>query len=102
MLRSATPDTKEAVEAGKNGALLIAGPEGPAFAALPAKPQRLRMTLPVWLLCELRGARATLTLFDDEAGTDGVCRPVPFDFDAFAGAKPLFDEACPPSLSTRR
>jgi hypothetical protein len=56
------PGTKEPVEAGKNGALLVIGPEGPGFAALPRNDQRLRMTFPVKLLCQLRGARAaTLT-----------------------------------------
>ncbi len=97
------PATKEAIEAGKNGALLIVGPAGPAFAALPRKDQRLRMTVPLSLLCGLRGARtATLTLFDDEAGTDGAWAPVPFDIDALVGAKPLLDEACPPGRSTQR
>jgi hypothetical protein len=97
------PGTNEAVEAGKNGALLIVGPEGPAFAALPNKRRRLRMTFPVSLLCQLPGDKAaTLTLFDDEAGTEGAWSPIPFDIDALAGAKPLLDEACPASLSTRR
>ena len=92
------PETKERVEAGKNGALLIVGPAGPAFAALPRKDTRLRMIVPLSLICQLRGARgATLTLFDDEAGTDGAWSPVPVDVDAFDGAKPLFDEACPPA-----
>jgi hypothetical protein len=35
-------DTKEAIEAGKNGAHVFVGPEGPAFAALPLKSGRLR------------------------------------------------------------
>jgi hypothetical protein len=97
------PETKERVEAGKNGALLIVGPAGPAFAALPRKDTRLRMIVPLSLICQLRGARgAALTLFDDEAGTDGAWSPVPVDVDAFDGAKPLFDEACPPGPSTRR
>lgn len=97
------PDTKEAVEAGENGALLIIGPEGPAFAALPNTRGRLRMTFPIGLLCQLPGARAaTLTLFDDEAGTEGAWPPVPFDIGAFAGAKPLLDEACPARLSPLR
>jgi hypothetical protein len=96
-------ETKERVEAGKNGALLIVGPAGPAFAALPRKDTRLRMTVPLSLICQLRGARATtLTLFDDEAGTDGAWAPVPVDIDALDGAKPLLDEACPPGPSTRR
>ncbi len=61
------------------------------------------MTVPLSLLCGLRGARtATLTLFDDEAGTDGAWAPVPFDIDALVGAKPLLDEACPPGRSTQR
>jgi hypothetical protein len=102
-LRVRNPGTKEGVEGGKNGALLIVGPAGPAFAALPRKDPRLRMTVPLSLICQLRGARgATLTLFDDEAGTDGAWAPVPVDIDAFDGAKPLFDEACPPGPSTRR
>jgi hypothetical protein len=95
--------TKEGVEAGTNGALLIVGPEGPAFAALPRKDRRLRMIVPLSIICQLRGARtATLTLFDDEAGTDGAWAPVPVDIDALAGAKPLLDEACPPGVSTGR
>jgi hypothetical protein len=90
------PVSKEGVEAGKSGALLIAGPAGPAFAALPRKDRKLRMVVPLSLICQLRGVRtATLTLFDDEAGADGAWAPLPVDFNAFAGAKPLFDEACP-------
>ena len=97
------PGSREGVEAGKNGALLIVGPAGPAFAALPRKDLRLTMTVPLSLICQLRGARgATLTLFDDEAGTDGAWAPVPVDIDALDGAKPLLDEACPPGPSTRR
>jgi hypothetical protein len=87
---------KEAVEAGKNGALLIVGPEGPAFAALPREDKPLRMTVPIWLLCRLPAARtATLTLFDDGAAPDGAWAPAPFDINALAGAKLLLDEACP-------
>jgi hypothetical protein len=60
------------------------------------------MTVPLSLICQLGGARgATLTLFDDEAGTDGAWAPVPVDIDAFDGAKPLFDEACPSATSRR-
>jgi hypothetical protein len=102
-LTARDPETKDRIEAGKNGALLLVGPAGPAFAALPRKDLRLTMTVPVSLICQLHGARgATLTLFDDEAGTDGAWAPVPVDIDAFDGAKPLFDEACPPGPSTRR
>jgi hypothetical protein len=102
-LRVRHPGTKEGVEAGKNGALLIVGPAGPAFAALPRKDLRLTMTVPLSLICQLRSARgATLTLFDDEAGTDGAWAPVPLDIDALDGAKPLFNEACPLGPSTRR
>jgi len=43
-----------------------------------------------------------LTLFDDEAGTDGAWAPVPVDIDGLDGAKPLLDEACPSGPSTRR
>ena len=93
------PGTKQAVNAGKNGALLIVGPAGPAFAALPRKDRPLGMTLPLWLICQLRAARtATLTLFDDEAGTDGAWAPVPIDIDALPGAKSALDEGCPPGL----
>ena len=93
------PGTKQAVNAGKNGALLIVGPAGPAFAALPRKDRPLGMTLPLWLICQLRAARtATLTLFDDEAGTDGAWTPVPIDIDALPGAKSALDEGCPPGL----
>ena len=61
------------------------------------------MTFPVGRLCQLPGAgAATLTLFDDEAGTEGAWQPVPFDIDVFAGAKPLIDEACPAHLSLLR
>jgi hypothetical protein len=92
--------TKEAVQAGRNGALLSIGPEGPA-KRLDAAP--LRMTVPLSLLCQLRGARtATLTLFDAEAGTNGAWPPVPIDIGALAGAKSALDEACPPGLSTGR
>jgi hypothetical protein len=95
--------TREVIEAGKNGALLIVGPAGPASAALPRKDRRLRMIVPLSLICQLRGARtATLTLFDEEAGTDGAWAPVPVDIDAFAGAKPLLDEACPQDRPTQR
>ncbi len=96
-------DTKEAIEAGKNGALVIVGPEGPAFAALPRKSGRLRMTMPLWLVCRLQSARmAMVTLFDDAAGTDGSWPPVPIDIGAPAGAKSALDEAYPPALSSRR
>jgi hypothetical protein len=91
------PGSKEGLEVGKNGALLIVGPAGPAFAALPRKDRKLRMIVPLSLICQLRAARtATLTLFDDEAGTDGAWAPVAIDINALVGAKPLLDEACPP------
>jgi len=97
------PGTKEPVEAGKNGALLTIGLEGPAFAALPSKDGLLRMVVPLKLLCQLHGARAaTLTLFDDEAGTEGAWAPIPFNIDALAGAKLLLGEACPAGVSARQ
>jgi hypothetical protein len=59
--------------------------------------------VPLSLICQLRGARtATLTLFDDEARTDGAWAPVPLDIDRLAGAKPLLDEACRVGSLTRR
>jgi hypothetical protein len=97
------PDTKEPIEAGKNGALLSVGPEGPALAALPRKDRLLKMVIPLNLFCQLHGARAaTLTLFDDEAGTEGSWAPTSLKIDALTGAKPLLDEACPPVASNRR
>ena len=74
-----------------------------SFAALRREDLRLTMTVPLSLICQLRGARgATLTLFDHEARTDGAWAPVPVDSDALDGAKPLFDEACSLGPSTRR
>ena len=70
--------------------------EGPGIRRLPNKRRRLRMTFPVGRLCQLPGAgAATLTLFDDEAGTEGAWQPVPFDIDVFAGAKPLHRRSLP-------
>jgi hypothetical protein len=60
------------------------------------------MIAPLSLICQLQGSQAaTLTLFDDEAGTDGAWPPVPVHIDALAGAKPLLDEACPHGRSTQ-
>lgn len=96
------PESKEPLAAGKNGAILSVAPAGPAFIARPRRDRKPRMVASLALICQLRGARtATLTLFDDDAGSAGSLTSVPIDIEAL-GAEPFLDEACPSVRSTRR